>query len=359
MRRWRLPFPVVVLLLSAMSALAAGPTSRPHRIEDPPPVPLLDYYPEIEPFKTGYLRVSDLHEIYYELCGNPSGRPVMLLHGGPGGGSYPDLRRFHDPTKYLLVLHDQRGAGKSRPHAELRENTTPNLVSDIERLRTHLKLGKVQVFGGSWGSTLALAYAEAYPQHIDSLVLRGIFTATKDEIDHFYHGPVATYFPEAHERLRQVIPNPSATDYPRQLYEQIRHRGTPRAKHVADEWARYETRVSRVGMTDAMAEKFLADWDSYDFSLIENYYMANRCFLEEEQLLRDAPRLTGISTIIVNGRYDVICPPINAFRVHRAIPGSKLVIVEDAGHGGGAPPMRSALIQAVRDIESMRRAGGK
>ncbi|MBN2563564.1 MAG: prolyl aminopeptidase [Phycisphaerae bacterium] len=311
------------------------------------------FYPEIEPFKTGYLRVSDLHEIYYELCGTPAGRPVMVLHGGPGGGSYPTLRRYHDPKKYLIVLHDQRGAGRSKPYAELPENTTQDLVNDIEKLRKHLDLGKVQIFGGSWGSTLGLAYAEQYPDNVSSLVLRGIFTATRWEIDHFYHGPVAEYFPEVHERLKSILPHADRLDYPRQLLDMLRSKDPKVRDKAARAWAAYEIKIADIEKSDEDVQRSLDSWGKYyDFALIENHYMANSCFLDEGQLLREAGRLKDIPTVIVHGRYDMICPPVNAWRLHEAVPGSRLVLVEAAGHSGGSPRMRAALIEAVKSLET-------
>lgn len=313
-----------------------------------------DFYPPIEPFKTGTLKVSDIHEIYYELCGNPDGPPVMVLHGGPGGGCYPTLRRYHDPAKYLIVLHDQRGAGRSKPYAELRDNTTRHLVQDIEKLRMHLNLGKVQIFGGSWGSTLGLAYAETYPENVNSLVLRGIFTATRWERDHFYHGPVAEYFPETHTKLKSILPHPDRLDYPQQLLTLLRSDDPKVRDKIARAWATYEIKIAQLQISDEDVQRSLDAWGRYyDFALIENYYMANNCFLEEGELLKNAGKLAGIPTVIVHGRYDMICPPISAERLHKAIPGSRLVLVEAAGHSGSSPPTRAALIAAVKSLESV------
>ncbi|NIO20887.1 MAG: alpha/beta fold hydrolase, partial [Candidatus Aenigmarchaeota archaeon] len=172
------------------------------------PVEETRLWPPIEPFQSGYLKVSDIHEIYYELSGNSEGKPVFFLHGGPGGSSSPYMRQFCDPDKFLMVLSDQRGAGKSIPYGEIKENTTQHLVEDIERLRKHLKLEKIILFGGSWGTTLAIAYAEAYPENVSGMVLRGVFMATKEEIDHFYHGGVGRYFPEIYEALLSTLPEP-------------------------------------------------------------------------------------------------------------------------------------------------------
>ena len=314
-------------------------------------------YPPIEPFRTGFLKVSDTHELYYELDGKPDGRPVIMLHGGPGGGSYPNMRRYHDPKKYLIVLFDQRGAGQSRPFAELRDNNTPALVEDIEKLRKDLSLAQVQLFGGSWGATLALAYAEKYPQNVNSMILRGVFTATQGELDHFYHGGTAVFFPDVYERLKAVIPKPETLNYPQQLLELLKGPDEAKRKEVARAWAAYETKCAGIDISDEEVDSILKSGDYFAFALIENYYMANRCFLEEGQLLRDASKIADIPAVIVQGRYDVICPPATAYRLHKALPKSKLVFVEDAGHSGGAPPMASALIDAVKSLDASTKKG--
>jgi proline iminopeptidase len=340
----------LALAVALPLALAAQPSPAPR-----------DWYPVPKPFAEGDLRVSDLHTIHYQLAGNPKGTPVFVLHGGPGGGSYPALRRYHDPRKWLVVVHDQRGAGKSTPHAEVRENTTADLVEDVEKLRRHLGVERMALFGGSWGSTLALAYAQSHPERVTSMVLRGVFTCTRSEVDHFYHGGVEPFFPEAYAALRAVIPAPETPTWPRQLLALTTSEDDAVRDRAVRAWALYETRISEVGMTDARAAKEIEGWDALSFSRIESLYMANGCFLEEGQLLREAGRLAGIPTVIVQGRHDVICPPVTAFRLHRALPGSRLVMVEDAGHSGGAPPMRRALVEAVRSLEPtiLRPAAGQ
>jgi proline iminopeptidase len=311
-----------------------------------------DWFPPIEPFKEEWLRVSEVHEIRYELCGNPDGIPVMILHGGPGGGSYPSLRRYHDPDKYLMVLHDQRGAGKSRPYSELRDNNTQALVEDVEKLRRHLNLGRVHIFGGSWGSTLGVAYAEAYPEQVRSLVLRGVFLGSQEEIDHFYHGGSGAFFPEAYARLRSHLPHPDRPNYPTQLLALLRSDNEAVRKKIAFEWARYEMKLAYLERDDEDIDRIVSGWETYDFALIENYYMVNHCFLLEGQLLREAHRLANIPAVIVHGRYDVICRPKAAWDLHRAMPKSRLVLVESAGHSGGAEPIRRALVNAVKSLES-------
>ncbi len=208
------------------------------------PVNETKLWPPIEPFQSGYLKVSEIHEIYYELSGNPEGKPVFFLHGGPGGSSSPYMRRFCDPDKFLMVLSDQRGAGKSKPYGEIKENTTQHLVEDIERLRNHLKLEKIILFGGSWGTTLGLAYAEAYPENVSGIVLRGVFMATKEEIDHFYHGGVGRYFPETYEKLLSVLPEPSRQPLPAYLFQLIQEGSQADKAKYSRAWAKYEGKIS-------------------------------------------------------------------------------------------------------------------
>jgi proline iminopeptidase len=308
-------------------------------------------WPELEPYETGYFKVSDLHEIYYELCGNPQGKPVFMLHGGPGGGSSPRMRRFCDPAKFLIVLYDQRGAGKSRPFAEIRENTTRDLVRDIETLRGHLRLEKIILFGGSWGATLALAYAEAYPRNVSGMILRGIFTATKEEIDHFYHGGVRSFFPDVYERFLSSFPDPTRRPLPAYLLALLQSEDPATREKYSRVWIEYEAKIASLEISDEEVDAELKDYDPRAFSLLENFYMANGCFLEEGQLQRDAGKLRGIPTILVNGRYDMACPPLTAYKLHKMLPGSKLVIVEGAGHWMGEPGIEKALLAAMRQFE--------
>lgn len=308
-------------------------------------------WPPLKPYKTDYLEVSALHKIFYQLGGNPEGKPVMVIHGGPGGGCSPDMFRFFNPKTFHIVLHDQRGAGQSKPYAEIKENTIQHLVDDIEKLRTHLGLGKVLLFGGSWGSTLALAYAETYPQNVTGMVLRGVFTATKEEIDHFYHGATARYFPENYEKLLQHIDNPEQRSYPAQLLEKIRSSDPDTRQKYALAWAKYEIKMAFLQIPDNVVDDIFKEWNPYDFALLENFYMANNCFLEEGQLLNNTDKLKNIPMTIVNGRYDVICPPITAYKLHKKLPNSKLIIVERAGHSASSEPLRTFLVNAVKAFE--------
>jgi proline iminopeptidase len=307
-------------------------------------------FPPIEPFESGYLKVSDLHEIYYELCGNPQGKPIFMLHGGPGCGCTTKSRRYFDPRKFLIVLHDQRGCGRSKPLAELEGNTTQALVEDIERLRLHLNLGRIVVTGRSWGSTLGLAYGEAYPQNVSGMVLTGIWMATQAETDHFYGDGVRLYFPEAVAKVEEVIPPDASRPSAKQLLELLRSGDPEVRRKTAQAWDRYETTVAFLRCPQEQLEA-LEDWDPYAYALIENHYLAHGCFLEEGQLWRDVDRLKDIPITLVNGRYDVICPPITAYRLHERLPNSKLDIVEQAGHALWEGGTYKSFLQAVAEFE--------
>lgn len=308
-------------------------------------------WPEIKPYHSEFLKVSDIHKIYYELCGNRTGKPVFVLHGGPGGSCSPYMRRFFNPQKFMIVLHDQRGAGKSTPYAEIKENNTQNLVQDIERLRTHLNLTKIMLFGGSWGSTLALAYAQTYPDHVSGMVLRGVFTATQGEIDHFYHGGVATFFPDVYEKFVNGLPDPSKRPIPEYLFSLIENPDPDQRAKYCRLWAAYEIKICSLEYPDKKLEDILEKMNPYAFARIENYYMANGCFLEEGQLLKNASKIKHIPIIMVTGRYDVICPPINAFGLGKKLPHAKVILAESAGHRMGEKPVEKELLKAVQQFE--------
>ena len=314
-----------------------------------------ELWPEIEPFATGHLKVSDIHEIYYELCGNPKGKPVFVLHGGPGGGSSPYMRRFCDPDKFLIILHDQRGCGRSKPYAELRENTTQNLVEDIERLRQHLDLEKIIILGGSWGATLALAYGQTYPENVAGMVLRGVFCCTQEEIDHYYHGGVRKFFPETYDKLLEALPDPNRQPLPDYFLELIQTSDSTDRMKYSTAWAKYEVKIASLQVEEAWLDSVFGPggWgeESFAMSLLENYYIANGCFLEQGQLFRDIDRIADIPITIVNGRYDMICPPVTAYRLHQRLPKSKLVIAEGAGHWMGEDAVQKALLKAMREFE--------
>ena len=309
------------------------------------------FWPELAPYRTGHLRVSPQHEIYYQLGGSAQGMPVMVLHGGPGAGCGPEYFRYFNPGKFHIVLHDQRGCGQSRPYGELFENDTRHLVEDIEKLRRFLGLEKVLLFGGSWGSTLALAYAETYPRNVAGMILRGVFTARREEIDHFYHGGAGKFFPEAYAALQKAVDRPQTLNYPEQLLAKLRSPDPAVRESAAWAWTRYESKLAFLAITDDQIERWLKGYNPFAFALLENHYMANRCFLKEGQLLNNAARIAAIPTVIVNGRYDVICPPYTAYQLHAKLAKSRLLIVDASGHSSSEEGIGKALLQAARDFE--------
>lgn len=312
-----------------------------------------DLFPDIKPFKTGYLKVSRLHEIYYDCSGNPNGKPVMVLHGGPGYGSYPLLRRYFNPEKFLIVLHDQRGAGKSKPYAELRENTTQNLVEDIEKLRNHLKLDKILIFGGSWGSTLALVYAETYPDNVTGMILRGIFTATMEQLEFHYKG-VRHLFPAEYDRVKKEIPNYEERFIPDYIWHLLQGNDLEKQKKCLMALGGLELKMMRLEVPDERVSKYLHEtpWEDFKKSyLIDIYYAHNRCFLEEGQILRNSTKIRHIPVTLINGRYDMASPPSGAYALHKLLPKSKLIIVEKAGHTETEPGIRKALVKAVSEFQ--------
>lgn len=303
-------------------------------------------FPPIEPYRSGRLPVDALHTLYWEECGNPAGEPVVFLHGGPGGGISPRHRQFFNPSHYRIVLFDQRGAGQSTPHGEVRANTTQLLVADIERLRDMLGIPRWLVFGGSWGSTLALAYGQRHPQRCAGFILRGIFLCTQAEIDWFMHG-MGLFFPEAHAAFSAGVPREERADllqaYARRLF------GVDRAAtlHAAHNWSAYEGRCAFLHPNaDAVAEVG-ADALSLSIARLEAHYFLHRGFVEDGELLTNIGRIAHLPALIVQGRYDVICPPANAYRLHQAWPGSRLVMVPDAGHSASEPGNRMALLAAT------------
>jgi len=305
-------------------------------------------YPEIEPFQSGKLRVSRRHEIYWEQSGNPEGKPVVFLHGGPGGGTEPKHRRFFDPRRYRIILFDQRGCGRSTPHASIAENTTWDLVDDLERLRIHLGVERWQLFGGSWGSTLALAYAQSHPHRVTEMILRGIFTFAQDEMDWFYFSGTRFLFPDSYDEFLAGIPEDERGDLIG-AYHQRLVGPHPRMRELAAKaWSRWECSVASL----IQDRDLVAHCDDAGFTLafarIECHYFVNRGFMEPStQLLDGMDKIQHIPGVIVHGRYDVICPPRNAWRLHKAWPKSELQFVETAGHSANEPGIMSALVSAT------------
>jgi proline iminopeptidase len=310
-------------------------------------------FPVMENPESGYLKVGDIHEIYYETGGNPEGKPVMCLHGGPGVGSYPRLMRYFDPEKFFMVNHDQRGSGRSRPYGELRENTTPNLVEDIEKLRQHLGLGKVLIFGGSWGSTLGLAYAEKYPENVTGMVLRGVFLGTEEEIKFHYLG-TGFFFPEEQDRLLSVLPDRSRSVHPDYIHELVTGEDEELGHRVLVALAGFEMKFMKLHMPDEQISGFLESIPReahHGAALIDLTYVKNRYFMEPGQLVQNLGKLGDMPVTLINGRYDMAAPPMAAYRVHRALPNSKLVIVEEAGHSETEDGITRALLEAVAAFE--------
>ena len=305
-------------------------------------------YPSIEPYDTGTLQVSERHVLRYEQCGNPQGKPVVILHGGPGGGCSPKMRRFHDPERYRIVLFDQRGSGRSTPHADLAENTTWDLVADIERLREHLGVARWQVFGGSWGSTLALAYAQAHPEVATELVLRGIFMLRRWELEWFYQEGASRLFPEAWEEYLRPIPAVERADMMSAYYRRLTSDDEQVRLEAARAWSVWEAATSFLRQDPGFIDAHKADAFALAFARIECHYFVNGGFFEvEDQLLRDAPRIAGIPGVIVHGRYDVVCPIANAWELHKAWPKAKLEITPASGHSAFEAENVDALVRAT------------
>ena len=305
-------------------------------------------YPALEPFDSGYLAVSGLHEMYYEQCGNPRGKPAIFLHGGPGGGGDSGPRRFFDPARYRIILLDQRGCGRSRPHAELRENTTWDLVADIEALRTRLNIERWLVFGGSWGSTLSLLYAEAHPERVTALVLRGIFLIRPAEIAWFYQQGASELYPDAWEHYLSFIPEDERGDLLHAYHRRLTGPDRLVALEAARRWSVWEGSTSHLLASASTVERFGAEHFALAFARIEAHYFVNQAFMEvPDQILRDVDRLRHIPAIIVQGRYDVVCPMRSAWDLHRAWPEAELRVVPDAGHSAFEPGIVHELITAT------------
>lgn len=311
----------------------------------PRPVSL---YPPIEPFDGGYLEVGQGHRIRYEQCGNPHGKPALFVHGGPGGGTGPAQRRFWDPQVYRVVLFDQRGCGGSTPYASLEANTTAHLVADMERLRSHLGIERWQLFGGSWGSSLALAYAQAHPERVTELILRGVFLVRREEIRWYYQDGCSRIFPDAWERFLAPISPDERDDLVAAYYRRLTSDDPRVRRRAAVAWSGWEGRTSRLREDPAVVAKTEAPAFAEALARIECHYFVHGGFFERDgQLLEDVSRIAHLPATIVQGRYDVVCPPKSAWELHRAWPGSELVLVPDAGHSAAEPGIARALVAAT------------
>ena len=307
-----------------------------------------DLYPPIEPYNQGKLKVSQLHTIHYEESGNPQGKPVIFLHGGPGGGITPMYRQYFDPQQWRIVMFDQRGCGQSTPYAELRENTTWDLVSDIEKLRQHLDIEKWVVFGGSWGSTLALTYSQTHPDSCKGLILRGIFMLRMSEIRWFYQEGASYIYPDAWEEYLKPIPPAERDDLLTAFYKRLTSKDKEIRLEAARAWSVWEASTSKLIPSQTSKDRFGMAEFAEAFARIECHYFVNRGFFEREnQIIENIDRLRHLPGVIVQGRYDVVCPMKTAWELHRAWSEAELIIVPDAGHSVSEPGIKDALIQAT------------
>jgi len=307
-------------------------------------------YSDLKPFVTHSLRVDEIHTLHVEECGNPGGLPALFLHGGPGAGCDPMHRRFFDPDRYRIVLFDQRGCGRSLPHAELRHNTTWRLVADIEMIRQRLGIERWVVFGGSWGSTLGLAYAETHPEQVLGLILRGIFLCRPQDIHWIYQEGASRLFPDAWEQFVEPIPEAERTDLVQAFYRRLTGTDEVERLRAAKAWSVWEGSTITLEPDPAMVDHFAEAHRALSIARIECHYFSSDCFLEPNQLLRDAHRLKAIPGVIVHGRYDVVCPLDNAWALHQAWPGSALRIVPTAGHAASEPGIVHELVAATRAL---------
>jgi proline iminopeptidase len=322
----------------------------------------VELYPALEPYTHGWLPVGHGHELYYEQCGNPTGIPAVVLHGGPGSGCSPHQRRFFDPAYYRVVLFDQRGCGRSRPLGATRKNTTLDLIADIEQLRAYLNINRWLVFGGSWGSTLGLAYAQTYPQAVTGVILRAIFLATPGELEWYLVG-LQRFIPEAWNRFASGVPELERTDLLSAYYRLV-HGANPRhAMSAARAWSTYETAaigLDRPAAAETAAiplDRAPAATGDKDESLlaqakINTHYLKHHCFLEPDQLIRGLGSIRSLPAVIIQGRYDMMCPPATAYRLHGAWPEASLVMVAQGGHLASSLPIAGALVAATERFKN-------
>ena len=311
-----------------------------------------EFYPDIEPFATGYLPVGGPHQIYYAQCGNPKGAPVVFLHGGPGAGASPVHRRFFDPKHYHIIVFDQRGAGRSKPLGEITDNTTLHLIADLEKLRSHLGIDRWVVFGGSWGSTLAIAYAEAHADRCKALVLRGIFLCRKSEIDWFLYG-MRAFAPEIWREFSDYLPAAERRDLLTNYYKRLIDPDPKVHMPAARKWSVYEGTCCTLLPSPETVESFAQDTVALGIARMEAHYFINDIFLPEDSLLKNVGKIRHIPAVIVQGRYDLVCPIETADELHRAWPEAEYTVVPDAGHSAMEPGIRSALIEATDKFRSL------
>ena len=304
-------------------------------------------YPEIEPYQLGWLEVGDSHRLYYEVCGNPEGTPVIFVHGGPGAGCDPWCRRLFDPAAYRICLFDQRGSGRSTPHGSLEQNTSADLIADIERLRLHLGIDRWVVFGGSWGSTLSLLYAEAHPERVAALILRGIFLCRPRDIAWFYQDRASRLYPDAWEGFVAPIPEAERGDLVAAYYRRLTGDDPAVGLAAARAWSVWEGRTSKLIPSDALVATFGEDAFAIALARIECHYFLHDSFLADDQILRDIDRIRHIPAVIIQGRYDLPCPMEQAWALHRAWPEAELSIIPDAVHSATEPGITDGLLRVT------------
>ncbi|MCJ8281194.1 MAG: prolyl aminopeptidase [Rivularia sp. ALOHA_DT_140] len=306
-----------------------------------------ELYPPREAYQEGKLQVSDLHTIYFEESGNPQGKPIVVLHGGPGGGCPSYYRQYFNPEKWRVIMFDQRGCGKSTPHAELRENTTWDLVGDIEKLREHLGINNWVVFGGSWGSTLSLAYSQTHPERCIGLILRGIFMLRQKELHWFYQEGASNIFPDAWEEYLKPIPPEERGDLLNAYYQRLTSEDKKIRLEAAKYWSIWEASTSKLFLAQKLMQRFGENDFADAFARIECHYFVNKGFFErEDQLLLNVDKIRHIPAVIVQGRYDVVCPMVSAWELHKVWSEAEFIVVPDAGHSMTEPGNQTALIDA-------------
>jgi proline iminopeptidase len=311
---------------------------------------MLVLYPELKPYQRHSLKVSELHELYIDEAGNPDGIPVLFVHGGPGGGCDDSSRRFYDPALYRIVTFDQRGCGRSTPHGELSDNTTQDLIADMEAIRVHLGIDSWVLFGGSWGSTLSLLYAQHYPQRVMALVLRGIFLCRQCDFDWLYKDGANRIFPDYWEDFIKPIPQSERGDLAQAYNSRLLGDDELLRMGVAKAWSAWEGNCSKLRPSPTALAKFTKAHNALALARIETHYFVNKGFIDENYILNNMQSIKDIPGRIVHGRYDMVCPLDNALRLHQQWPNSELVIVRDAGHSASEPGTVDALIRVVADI---------
>lgn len=309
---------------------------------------MLSLYPPIEPYHSGFIDVGDGHQMYYELSGNPKGQPVLFVHGGPGGGCSPEHRRFFDPHAYQIILFDQRGAGRSRPHAELTNNTTAHLIADIEQLRNHLQIDRWLLFGGSWGATLSLLYAQSYPQHVRALILRGIFLCREQDIEWFYQQGASKLYPDYWQDFIAPIPEGERKALVAAYYARLTGPDEVARMRAAEAWSIWEGRTSNLTTQNDVVAFFADPHHALAMARIECHYFIHKAFIAENQIIQQANTLANIPCIIVHGRYDMVCPINQAFALQEAMPHAELIVCPQSGHSAFEAETTCELIRATR-----------